>query len=79
MSRRKSDNTADNGLTTEAQATPEAPPTVTPQVKEPSAPDPFDPAKLRLPQGFAAATGVKKLLTTVPVRKPIKESFVRTH
>jgi hypothetical protein len=42
-------------------------------------PDPFDPAKLRLPQNFAAAAGVTKLLTTVPVRKPSKEVFVRTH
>jgi len=42
-------------------------------------PDPFDPAKLRLTQDFTVATGVKKLLTTVPVRKPGKESFVQTH
>jgi hypothetical protein len=42
-------------------------------------PDPFNPAALRLPQNFVAATVVKKLLTTVPVRKPSKESFVRTH
>src|SRR5262249_23886236 len=45
----------------------------------PAAPDPFDPEKMRLPQACTAATGVKKLLTTVPVRKPSKESFVQTH
>jgi hypothetical protein len=41
--------------------------------------DPFDPAKLRLPQDFTAGMGVKKLLTTVPVRRPAKEAFVQTH
>jgi hypothetical protein len=41
--------------------------------------NPFDPARLRLSQDFVAAAGVKKILTTVPVRKPSKEWFVRTH
>jgi hypothetical protein len=40
-------------------------------------PDPFDLANLRLPQDFAAASGVKKLLRTVPVRKPNKQDFIR--
>lgn len=44
-----------------------------------SNPDPFDPASLRLTGNFAAAVGVKKLLITVPVRKPDKSWFVRTH
>lgn len=44
-----------------------------------SAPDPFDPAKLRLSQGMTAALGVKKHLTTIPTRKPSKEWFVRCH
>ncbi len=44
-----------------------------------SAPDPFDLSRLRLSQDFVAAAGVKKLLTTVPVRKPSKEWFVQTH
>lgn len=39
--------------------------------------DPFDPANLRLSQSFTAAIGVKKLLTTVPVRKPGPQDFVR--
>ena len=43
------------------------------------APDPFDPAKLRLSQDFAAELGVKKKLLTVPVRKPDKAWFVRVH
>jgi hypothetical protein len=42
-------------------------------------PDPFDPARLRLSQNFEVMTGVKKLVMTVPVRKPAKEWFVMTH
>jgi hypothetical protein len=41
--------------------------------------DPFDLTRLRIPQDFASAVGVKRLITTVPVRKPSKEWFVRTH
>ena len=44
-----------------------------------AAPDPFDPASLRLSQDFAANLGVKKALVTVPVRKPDKAWFVRVH
>jgi hypothetical protein len=39
--------------------------------------NPFDPASLRLDQSFADTIGVKKLLTTVPVRKPNRQEFVR--
>src|SRR2546428_5082488 len=42
-------------------------------------PDPFDPANLRLRQLFVETAGVKKLLTTVPVRKPSPQDFVRVH
>lgn len=42
--------------------------------------DPFaDLGKLRLSQDFAATVGVKKLLTTVPVRKPTGQEFIRVH
>jgi hypothetical protein len=41
--------------------------------------DPFDLANLRLPQSFVESAGVKKLLTTVPVRKPNPQDFVRVH
>ena len=34
---------------------------------------------LRLDQSYADSVGVKKLLTTVPVRKPHSQEFVRTH
>jgi hypothetical protein len=46
-----------------------APPTV----------DPFDVSRLRLSQDFVAAAGVKKILNTIPCRKPSKEWFVQTH
>jgi hypothetical protein len=42
-------------------------------------PDPFDPERLRLPQDFDAALTVKKALLTIPVKKPNREWFVRTH
>jgi hypothetical protein len=42
-------------------------------------PDPYDPESLRLDQSFVETSGVKKLLTTVPVRKPNNQDFVRVH
>jgi len=41
--------------------------------------DPFDPARLRLGQNFAEDLGVRKELLSVPVRKPHKQDWVRTH
>ena len=46
-----------------------------PESAEP--PNPFDPASLRLNQDFASAVNVKKILTTVPCRKPNRHEFVR--
>src|SRR5262249_5908089 len=46
---------------------------------EGSAPDPFDLDSLTLSQNFVESAGVKKLLTTVPVRKPNPQDFVRVH
>jgi hypothetical protein len=46
---------------------------------DPPAGDPYDIEALRLDQDFASATGVKKLVLTVPVRKPDKTWWVRTH
>jgi hypothetical protein len=34
---------------------------------------------LVLPQNFTASVGVKRLLTTVPVKKPDKQDFIRVH
>jgi hypothetical protein len=41
--------------------------------------DPFDLSKLRLTQEFRETSGVKKLLTSVLVRKPSPQDFVRVH
>jgi hypothetical protein len=38
--------------------------------------NPFDPAALRLDQSFADTVGVKKLLTTVPVRSRESRTFL---
>jgi hypothetical protein len=43
------------------------------------APDPFDLASLRLNPSFLETAGVKKLLTTVPARRPSPQDFVRVH
>jgi hypothetical protein len=40
-------------------------------------PDPFAPENLRLDQDVLEKGGVKKLLTTIPVRKPSKQTFFR--
>ena len=41
--------------------------------------DPYDLARLRVNPEMLETTSVKKLLTTVPVRKPIAQDFVRVH
>jgi hypothetical protein len=45
----------------------------------PPPPDPFDLNFLRLDQSFFEKAGVKKLLTTVPVRRPNPQDFIRVH
>lgn len=50
-----------------------------PAAAAPPAPDPFDLANLRLSQNFNETAGVKKLLRTVPIRKPNRQDFVRIH
>jgi hypothetical protein len=46
---------------------------------KPVTPDPFDVASLRLNPSFVETAGVKKLLATVPARKPNPQDFVRVH
>jgi hypothetical protein len=41
--------------------------------------DEFDLDSLRLPQDFSATTGVKKILTTVLIRRPDPQEFIRVH
>jgi hypothetical protein len=62
---RKSKNKPSTNSSGTLQDTPEA------------APDPFDPAALRLSQDFGSMIGVKKVLTVVPCRKPNRHEFVR--
>ena len=40
---------------------------------------PFDVSKIRLTQDFTSTIGVKKRITTIPVRKPTRQEFVRVH
>jgi hypothetical protein len=42
-------------------------------------PDPLDICNLRLSQNYIETAPVKKLLVTVPVRKPKQQEFVRVH
>lgn len=59
-----------------------APDRSTPPVPDPSTPPnlaDMDIGSLRLTQDFASTIGVEKALLTVPVRKPSKEWWVRTH
>jgi hypothetical protein len=39
----------------------------------------FDLKSLKLSQDFGAEVGVKKIVTTIPIRKPNKHEFVRVH
>jgi hypothetical protein len=39
----------------------------------------FDLDSLRLSQNFGSIIGVQKLLTTVPVRRPHRQEFIRVH
>jgi hypothetical protein len=41
--------------------------------------NPFDPANLRLDQNYTETVGVKKSITTIPVKKPNKQTFFRIH
>src|SRR5262249_53347052 len=41
--------------------------------------DPYDLSNLRLDQSLVESAGVKKLLTSVPVRKPNPQYFIRVH
>lgn len=48
-------------------------------VDDTSSADPFNLELLRVSQDFMNTVGVKKQLTTVPVRKPNKQDFFRVH
>src|SRR5262245_59902881 len=52
---------------------------IDPEAAAAAMPDPFDIASLRLNPSFLETAGVKKLLTTVPARRPNPQDFVRVH
>ncbi len=63
--------------------TPESPPpepptapTTTPPAR-PASPDPFDPVSLRLGTDYSEGLGVRKVISTIPNRKPNKSEWFR--
>jgi hypothetical protein len=82
---RKSSVPSDNGQVFDATASEPADTSFDPADLErgvapaAEAPDPFDPAALRLSGDFTATIGVRKALLAVPVRKPEKSWWVRVH
>ena len=48
-----------------------------PEPQTEPAPDPFDPANMRMGQDFASELGVRKVLTTIKCDKPNRHVFVR--
>jgi len=45
----------------------------------PAAPDPFDAKAMRLPPAFEHNAGVRKIISTIPVRNPHKQEWIRVH
>jgi hypothetical protein len=60
-------------------AAPDPTPDPVDQVCAAASSDPFDLSNLRLTQDFVETAGVKRLLNTVPVRKPNPQDFVRVN
>jgi hypothetical protein len=57
---------------------PRDPPASPPSAPAPP-PDPFNIADLRLDVSFVESAGVRRLITSVPVGKPNRQDFFRTH
>jgi len=49
------------------------------EVPKVEAPDPFDLARLRVPADYEADAAVKKLINTVPVRRPHRQEWIWVH
>lgn len=47
--------------------------------EEQAPPDPFDPKRLRIGQRLGDRQDVRRIIVSVPVRKPGRQEFVRTH
>jgi hypothetical protein len=76
----------DDAAVPEAAATPTPVPEQTPPVpptasstppERPAAPDPFDPESLRLGTDYSEGLGVRKVISTIPNRKPNKSEWFR--
>jgi hypothetical protein len=76
MKRKIKSNTSES-ITEETTVTVESTLTTAPSTAV--APDPFDVERLRMSQDFSQVAGVEKLITTIPVRKPANQDYVRTH
>jgi hypothetical protein len=64
--------------TTSMPAAVEVPPTpATPPPARPEPPDPFDLDSLRLGTDFSSGLGVRRVISTIPVRKPSKDEWFR--
>ena len=50
-----------------------------PETPKAEGPDPFDLARLRVPTDYENDAAVKKLLTTVPVRRPHRQEWIWVH
>jgi hypothetical protein len=67
---------------TDPLETPETPKRVgktVPESPSPVLPDPFDAEALRLPPAFDHNAGVRKVISTIPVRKPHSQEWIRVH
>ena len=64
-------------MTSKPTLQPIEPTTATSEKETTTSLDPFSPENLRLSQSFNEIVSVKKVLTTVPVRKPGQQDFVR--
>jgi len=62
---------------TPEQSLPSSPATPATPPPRPEPPDPFDPASLRLNADYSEGLGVRKVITTVPNRKPNKSEWFR--
>src|SRR5262245_9452631 len=50
-----------------------------PETPKVEVPDPFDLNRLRVPADYEADAAVKKLITTVPVRRPHRQEWIWVH
>src|SRR3546814_18106399 len=75
----KDQNTQSRNTSTTASARHDLALDATPFVEANFSSGDLDLGSLRLTQNFGEAAGIKKLLTTVPCRKPSNQAFIRVH